>query len=342
MGERVGHVPERESVTTQLVLQRRAENAGLDASQARCPVDLEHCVQTREVDRDDRTRLVRFRLQRARDRRASPERDHDRVVSDGRLQHRADLGLAGGAHHDIRDPRQVTPTLADQVTQRLPATVHDSVKRIGRDVIRPEILLQLAAQRSRQDRFRNPQRREARRGRRDTANIEPQLRLDERPQLGLVRVRELHPLLAPAPPFHLSHANPRLDRHRRPVPRRPLTAWTISLGGRCFTQSDRKRPLAGKASGPSFRQRPAKRTGAAPRREGVGACRSRIGRGTTSCTSGPARHQRCRFWNGRPRRRNAQPGVFNESAPVPAGYEAGLGARSREERYCEIDDDRSR
>ena len=28
---------------------------------------------------------------------------------------------------------------------------------------------------------------------------------------------------------------------------------------------------------------------------------------------------------------------LNEYAPVPAGYEAGLGARSREERYCPTD-----
>jgi hypothetical protein len=29
---------------------------------------------------------------------------------------------------------------------------------------------------------------------------------------------------------------------------------------------------------------------------------------------------------------------LSENAPEPAGYEAGLGARSREERYCAADD----
>jgi hypothetical protein len=33
---------------------------------------------------------------------------------------------------------------------------------------------------------------------------------------------------------------------------------------------------------------------------------------------------------------------LNENAPVPAGYEAGLGARSREERYCAAEHDRRR
>jgi MFS family permease len=38
-------------------------------------------------------------------------------------------------------------------------------------------------------------------------------------------------------------------------------------------------------------------------------------------------------------RRAAAGPAESESAPVPAGYEAGLGARSREERYCDRDDD---
>ena len=139
VGERVGDVPERESVGSKLVLQSRAENAGLDASQARCPVDLQHGVQAREVDRDDGTRLGRFGLQRTRDRRPSPERDHHRVVGDRRVQNGADLRLARRAHDDIRDPRQVTSSLPDQVPQRLAATVHDSVERVGRDVLRPEL-----------------------------------------------------------------------------------------------------------------------------------------------------------------------------------------------------------
>ena len=85
----------------------------------------------------------------------------------------------------------------------------------------------------------------------------------------------------------------------------------------------------------------AKRTCAAPRCRGVGACRSRIARGT--CSSTPARRPSSAADPGTaaPRRRTPSQGCLNESAPVPAGYEAGLGARSREERYCALHDDRT-
>ena len=57
----------------------RAEHAGLHAREARGLVDREHPVQPADVDRDDRARLVRRRLEAARDVRAAAERDHDGV-----------------------------------------------------------------------------------------------------------------------------------------------------------------------------------------------------------------------------------------------------------------------
>ena len=312
VGERVGNMPKRESVGSQLVLQSRAGNAGLHASQARCPIDLEHGVQARQVDRDGGPRLGWFRFQRPRDRRPSPERDHHRVVGDRRGQDGDDLRLAGWAHHDIRESRQITPSLADQVPQRLAAPVHHSVKRVGRDVLGPEVRFQVLAQRRRQDWVRDPQRREARGGRRDATNVEPELHLNERRQVGLVGVRELRAFGPPPPPLHLSHTNPASDRPRRRVtchpsppppyrrPRRPPAQCTGRQRCTCTSkanvngpsprsdgdrhsaseqQSERKRPLAGR---------------------GDGGCRSRTGRGTTRSPSGPPRQQRCRFWNGCP------------------------------------------
>ena len=57
---------------------------------------------------------------------------------DRRLQDGLDLLLADRAHDDVREPRQVPPSLPDQVAQRLAATVHHPVKRVRRDSVRSQ------------------------------------------------------------------------------------------------------------------------------------------------------------------------------------------------------------
>jgi hypothetical protein len=44
-------VAQRETVRSQLVLQHRAQGAGLDARGTRAAVELEHAIEPREVDR---------------------------------------------------------------------------------------------------------------------------------------------------------------------------------------------------------------------------------------------------------------------------------------------------
>ena len=44
-----------------------------------------------------------------------------------------DLVLGGGAHHDVGQPTQVPPALADQVCEALASPVHDAVAAVGRD-----------------------------------------------------------------------------------------------------------------------------------------------------------------------------------------------------------------
>src|SRR5206468_1005539 len=48
--ERLGEVPQRQAVRTQLILEGGAEDAGLDARGARSAVDLEHAVEMAEID----------------------------------------------------------------------------------------------------------------------------------------------------------------------------------------------------------------------------------------------------------------------------------------------------
>ena len=133
MRERVGEVPKRVALRTQLLLQVRAENTGLHACQARGAVDREQLVQAYEVHRDDRARLGHGGLERAGDRRAAAEGDDDGVEAHGGPQDGGDLVLAARAHDDVRDAGQLAATLTDEVAQGLAARVHDAIKRVDRD-----------------------------------------------------------------------------------------------------------------------------------------------------------------------------------------------------------------
>ena len=210
MRERVGEVAKRVAARRELLLEVRTEHAGLDTRQSRVDVDLEHLVQALEVHRDHGPGLGGRRLERAGDRGAAAERDHNRVESHRRLEDRGDLVLGAGAHDRIGNPRQLTGALPDQVAQRLPASVDEPVEPVEGYELGGHGLLERLPQIARECRIGDLELIESQRRGRLAPDVDADRLEDERPQSRLVLVRELDPLLTPSPPLHRSHKPPSL------------------------------------------------------------------------------------------------------------------------------------
>ena len=72
--ERLRKMAQREAVRAQLVLERRTEHAGLNARRARAAIDLEHAIETAEIDADRAAVVAADRRPRHRRRRSSRRR----------------------------------------------------------------------------------------------------------------------------------------------------------------------------------------------------------------------------------------------------------------------------
>ena len=208
--ERVREVAERVPAGLELVLEVGPEHACLHARQPRARVDIEHLVEPLEVERDHRPRLGRRRLQRAGDRRAATERDHDGIEPHRRLEDRGHLVLAAGTDYRIWNPRKVPGALPHQIAQRLAARVDDAVERVEREVPPRDGLLERLPQVVRERRIGDLELIEPQRRRSLPPDVDADRLEDERRQSGLVLVRELDPLLTPSPPLHRSHNSPSL------------------------------------------------------------------------------------------------------------------------------------
>jgi hypothetical protein len=198
--EAVREVAERPAGGVELLLDPRPVGAGLDLREPRHRVDAQHAVEPAHVDGDHRPRLVHRRLQAAGDVRPGAERDHDRVRVQGGPEQRGQLLLAPRAHHEVRNPPEVTATRPHEVAQALAARVHHPVHRLDRD---RRDRLQARAQRRVDARLGDVQRLERDRGRRRAPDVHLEVLQHERTQRGLVLVRERDLLLAPAPPLHV-------------------------------------------------------------------------------------------------------------------------------------------
>ena len=175
------------------------------------------------VDGDDRAVLVGRRLEAAGDVRAAAERDDDRVGVDDRAHDRHERpssppGRTTTSGRRPRSPRAV----AHEVAQALAAGVDDAVERVGRDVRRGRrpprgrrAGRRAASARGRRARRSRPGARRRRR------RVDVDLALEERPELGLVLVRERRPPRRPSPttssgPCHVLHVGSTPRRRRRP------------------------------------------------------------------------------------------------------------------------------
>ena len=220
VGEAVREVPERPAARVQLLLELRAEHAGLHAREARRVVDLEHPVHGAEVERDDRAVLVRAALRgcrrcsclrrtgsrrrRRRARRAAARRPRPRPAG-GRRRRAAGRGrrrASGGGRAGSCRGAWTTRSSA-----------------IGRDAARADGRLQRVAELRAQRRLgdREVVERDGR-GIAPARTSTPRWRSRKGREGGLVVMIERDVLASPAPPLHRSHSGPssRFAGSRRP------------------------------------------------------------------------------------------------------------------------------
>ena len=207
VGEGVGEVAEGPALGVELLLEPRAEDAGLHARQPRGLVDLEQPVHPAEVDRDDGPRLLPRRLEAAGDARAAAERDHDGVRLERRAQDLDDRGLVAGPHDDVGHPAEVAAALADEVAQALAARVDDAVEGVVGDVLVAHRTLERGTQSVAQLRRGDVELSEGERAGGRLLDVDPEVLQEERPEVRLVVVGERDTLVTPAPPLHRTVLN---------------------------------------------------------------------------------------------------------------------------------------
>src|SRR5436309_1902548 len=117
----------------ELLLERRTEHAGLDARRARGPIDLEHAVEPREVDRDRACPPVADRrLDPADDARAAAVRDGCRPAGGAPVEHGCDVGFGAGEGDDVGRVREVPAQRANDVAERLAVRVRGAIEWLAR------------------------------------------------------------------------------------------------------------------------------------------------------------------------------------------------------------------
>src|SRR5262249_14971184 len=128
--ERLREVTERQPVWSELLLERRPEDARLDARGSRRTVDFEHAVEPRKVDgHRARVAIADDGLDAAHDARAAAVRYRGRAHPGAPVENRGDLVLRARVGDDVRGMREVAAKAADDVTERFPVGVRRPVER---------------------------------------------------------------------------------------------------------------------------------------------------------------------------------------------------------------------
>src|SRR5437870_7538604 len=126
--ERLREVAEREPVRPELLLERGAEYAGLDARRARGAIDLEHAVEAGEIQGDGAgVARADGRLYAAHDARAASVRDDRRVRSRAPLEHGRDLLFRLREGDQVGRVREVAAQRAHHVAEGLAVGVPGAV-----------------------------------------------------------------------------------------------------------------------------------------------------------------------------------------------------------------------
>ena len=115
---------------------------------------------------------------------------------------RLDRRLVAGPHDDVGQPADVAAAVADEIAQALAARVDEAVERIVGQVLGAGRGRQRLAQAVGQLRRGQLEVAERDRTRRRALDVDAQMALEERPERGLVRMREGDVLVAPSPPLH--------------------------------------------------------------------------------------------------------------------------------------------
>ncbi len=196
-------VTQRQPVRLQLLLQRGARGPRLDARGAGDRIDVEHPIQSAEVDRD-RRRLLHARLHSADDAGAAAVGDRGRVDRDAPFEHALEVGLVGRVGDHVGRVVEAAAQSPHQVAVGLAVGVGGA--RIGL----------CAADRRQRRRWLDPGRRELQvlqpRGVLDVHRLEAQMLASAAADPVEVVARDLLILVAPAPELAppLEHsANPR-------------------------------------------------------------------------------------------------------------------------------------
>ena len=115
--------------------------------------------------------------------------------------------LVAWAHDDIGHAADVALAMAHEIAQALAAGVDHAVERVGRHVVGSDGGIELAAQLIGQRWLGEVEVAQRDRGLGRAVDVEAEDALEERPELGLVRMREGDILVPPAPPLHRAHAH---------------------------------------------------------------------------------------------------------------------------------------
>ncbi len=196
----------RPAAPVQLLLQRRAERAGLDPGQPGLLVDLQHLVQPAQIQRDDLAVLTGQRLQGADDVGPAAEGDQHRIGLDHRVDDPAYLLLVGGVDDHIGHPLELAAAHPDQVPDGLAEGVHHPVHVLGDHIFLTECVDELAAQRVAEPGGRHLDLVEGRRPAGGGIQIQADLLQHERREVRLVLVVESDAVDTPTPPLHVLDA----------------------------------------------------------------------------------------------------------------------------------------
>jgi len=117
--KRLRKVPQGQPVLAQLLFQHRPGGAGLDPRRQRLRIDLQHPVQSPQVERDNRP-IPDPRLNPPNHTRPAAERHHSRPGGLTPSQHRLDLRLVLGEGDQIRRVGKFPPKPPHHIPIRLP------------------------------------------------------------------------------------------------------------------------------------------------------------------------------------------------------------------------------
>jgi hypothetical protein len=182
-------VADGEPVRLQRRLDRRAQDAGLDARGAAGRVHLEHAVEPAQVEADGAgVAVAHRRLDAAHDRGAAPEGDDGDLGAARPVEHGGHVGLARGQGDQVRRVGEVAAPGADRLRVGLAVGVQEALVGIVREQTGDRAGRRHHARRAQAD-VRRPRRRD------DAGLFDAEAVGEEAEQplsLGLVEARALH------------------------------------------------------------------------------------------------------------------------------------------------------